>query len=212
MKCWPMRLGAVAALSVVACGDGGGGGAATTAPEPVTPPPPAQPAAVVSFVEDAVTVAEGEVANIEIRYQATRLAGPLRLMVSPRDGNTVPADYEFSATSIEIPAGQEISGTKALSLTALADREIDEGHEVLSLRLVLPRRNAGATGSGPRSNDRRCRGHSVHWCSGPGNAGHAAGRRSALGHHVSHRVAGRRCARDVVRLGRAVWSRRRVRR
>jgi hypothetical protein len=92
----------------------------------------------VSFVEDTVTVAEGETAEIGIRYQVASLASPLRLMVSPLDRNTLPADYELSASGIEIPAGRGTSGTRALSLSALADDDIAEGNEALSLRLVFP--------------------------------------------------------------------------
>ena len=124
-------LGALGALIGAACGSDGGG----TAPSVVAP---ALPDVTVSFTRNAVTVGEGETADIEVRYRINSLASPLSLMLSPLDQGAAPEDYELSATSFQIPAGAEGSGTAALAFTALPDGRISEGEEVVALRLVPP--------------------------------------------------------------------------
>ena len=124
-------LGALGALLGAACGGDGGG----TAPSVVAP---AVPEVTVSFARNAVTVGEGETADIEVRYRISSLASPVSLMVSPLDQGAAPEDYELSATTLEIPAGQGVSGTAALAFTALSDGRISEGEEVVALRLVPP--------------------------------------------------------------------------
>ncbi len=124
-------LGALGALLGAACG----GDSSGAAPSVVAPVPPA---VTVSFARDAVTVGEGETAEIEVRYRINSLASPLSLVVSPLDQGAAPEDYELSATSFEIPAGQRVSGTAGLALTALPDGQISEGEEVVALRLVPP--------------------------------------------------------------------------
>ena len=99
---------------------------------------PAVPEVTVSFARNAVTVGEGETANIEVRYRISSLASPVSLMVSPLDQGAAPEDYELSATTLEIPAGQGVSGTGTLAFTALSDGRISEGEEVVALRLVPP--------------------------------------------------------------------------
>ena len=128
----PARLlGALGALlGAACCGDGGG-----TAPSVVAP---AVPDVTVSFVRTAVTVGEGETADIEVRYRINNLASPVSLMVSPLGQGAASEDYELSATSFEIPAGEGVSGTAALAFTALPDGRISEGEEVVALRLVPP--------------------------------------------------------------------------
>ena len=124
-------LGALGALLGAACGGDGG----ETAPSVVAPAPPA---VTVSFARGTVTVAEGETAEIEMRYRINSLTSPLSLMVSPLGQQAAPEDYELSATSFEIPAGQGVSGTAALAFTALPDDRISEGEELVALRLVPP--------------------------------------------------------------------------
>ena len=125
------HLGALAALLGAACGGDGGG----TAPSVAAP---ALPDMTVSFARNAVTVGEGGTADIEVRYRINSLASPVSLMVSPLGQGAAPEDYELSATSFEIPAGAEGSGTAALAFTALPDGRISEGEEVVALRLVPP--------------------------------------------------------------------------
>lgn len=92
----------------------------------------------VTFAEDGVHVPEGETAEIELRYRISSLAKPLWLTIATLDHGTTPADYEVSATIVEIPAGQATDGTVALLFTALPDSQIAEGEEVVALRLVPP--------------------------------------------------------------------------
>ena len=96
------------------------------------------PAVTVSFVEDAVTVVEGQTIDIAVRYQVNELASPLLLAISPLDQDTTPEDYELSAMSFEIPAGAGVSGTAAVSLSAVPDEQITEGDERMALRLAQP--------------------------------------------------------------------------
>ena len=123
-------LGALGALAGAACGGAGGTAPTLAAPEP--------PAVVVSFAQDAVGIQEGETAAIVVNYRINTLASPLSLTVSPLDQGATPEDYELSATSFEIPAGQGVTGTAELSLIALPDNHIAEGEEVVGLRLLPP--------------------------------------------------------------------------
>ncbi len=115
------------------CNGAANPGATTPRTTPLAPP-----AVTVSFVEDAVTVAEGQAIDIAVRYQVNELASPLLLAISPLDQDTTPEDYELSAASFEIPAGVGISGTAAVSFTAVSDEHIAEGDERIALRLVEP--------------------------------------------------------------------------
>ena len=47
-------------------------------------------------------------------------------------------DYELSSNTFDIPAGQGVTGTATISLTALVDNEIAEGEESVGLRLQPP--------------------------------------------------------------------------
>ena len=124
-------LAAVAALAVAACG----GDATAPAPTVAAPPPPA---VVVTFASDAVAVTEGETVEITVRYRVNSLSAPLSLAVSPLDQGTVPEDYELSAAAFEIPAGQGVTGTAAISFAASVDNRIAEGDEIVELRLLPP--------------------------------------------------------------------------
>ena len=92
----------------------------------------------VSFVENPLLVAEGETVEIALRYDVRQLAAPLQLAVSPVELTATAADYELSARTFEIPAGQDVMGTVTLAFSALRDRWISEGEEVMSLSLVSP--------------------------------------------------------------------------
>ena len=126
-----MRLaGAVLAIGVLATCGGDGTAPSIPAPEP--------PALVVTFASDTVRVAEGQTVEIEARYRINTLSAPLSLAVSPLNQGAAPEDYELSATAFDIPAGQGVTGTATISLTALDDNEIAEGDEALALRLLPP--------------------------------------------------------------------------
>ena len=122
-------------LAIAACGGDGSAPAPAPAPTVVAPQPPA---VVVTFASDAVRVEEGKTAEITVQYRINSLSSALSLAVSPLNEGAVPEDYELSATTIEIPAGQGVTGTAAISLTALVDNQIAEGDETVELRLVLP--------------------------------------------------------------------------
>ena len=131
MKSIGRLLAALGALAVAACG--GDGSTPTTAPQPSVPP-----AVVVTFGSDAVRVTEGETVDITVQYRINSLSAPLSLTVSPLGQGAAADDYELSATTLEIPAGQSVTGTAAISLTALVDSQIAEGDEGVRLRLVPP--------------------------------------------------------------------------
>lgn len=126
-------LAVVGLVAGAACG-GDGSAPAVTAPQPSVQPP----AVVVTFASETVGVTEGETVDIAVRYRINSLSAPLSLAVSPLDQGAVPEDYELSATTFEIPAGQSVSGTAAISFTALVDNQIAEGEEIVELRLVPP--------------------------------------------------------------------------
>ena len=120
---------AFATLAVAACGGNG------STPTVATPQPPA---VVVTFASDSVRVEEGETVDITVRYRINSLSAPLSLAVSPLPLEAVPEDYELSATTFDIPAGQNVTGTASISLAALVDNQIAEGEEIVGLRLVPP--------------------------------------------------------------------------
>ena len=133
MKLLGRLLAGLGVLAIAACG--GDGSAPAPAP---TVAAPRLPAVAVTFVSDTVRVEEGETVEITVRYRINNLPAPLSLAVSPLDDGAGPEDYELSATTFEIPAGQNVTGTAAISITALADTRISEGEEALELRLVPP--------------------------------------------------------------------------
>ena len=129
MKLIGRLVGTIGVLAGAACGGGG------TAPTVTTPEPPA---VVVTFASDAVNLKEGETVEITVRYRINNLSSPLSLAISPLGQGAAPEDYELSATTFDIPAGQGVTGTAAISLTALEDNQIAEGEEVVALRLIPP--------------------------------------------------------------------------
>ena len=120
-----------ALLGLIGCGDGE---SPTALPVPESAPRPAP--VTVSFVSEALEVLEGGSAEIGVRYQVGTLSAPWRLVISPLAQSASADDFELSATSIEIPAGQEVSGDAFLELTAIRDDLFDEGDETLALRFV----------------------------------------------------------------------------
>ena len=122
-------LAAFGILALAACGGD------ESAPTVAAPQPPA---VVVTFASDAVRVTEGETVDITVRYRINTLSSPLSVAVSPLNLGAVPADYELSGNSFDLPAGQAVTGTATISLTALVDNQIAEGKEVVGLRLQPP--------------------------------------------------------------------------
>ena len=125
----------LAAVGILAASGCGGDGSAPGAPTVAAPPPPA---VVVTFASDSIAVTEGETVEITVRYRINSLSAPLSLTVSPLDRGAAADDYELSATAFDIPAGESVTGTAAISLTALVDSQISEGDEAVALRLVPP--------------------------------------------------------------------------
>ena len=93
-------------------------------------------AATVEFVEETVTVREGETRAVGIRYRIAELAAPLPVRISVLPSDAGPADYELSEGRFEIPAGSGVNGSVEVSLGAQTDRAFAEGDEELLLRLV----------------------------------------------------------------------------
>ena len=93
-------------------------------------------AATVEFVEETVTVREGETRAVGIRYRIAELAAPLPVTISALPSGAGPADYELSEGRFEIPAGSGGDGSVEVSLGAQTDAAFAEGDEELLLRLV----------------------------------------------------------------------------
>ena len=87
----------------------------------------------VFFARDAVRLVEGEATEIAIRYEVRELAAAVRLELIARETEAVADDYELDPPTVEIPAGQGISGALPVWLRAVRDRPISEGEEALSL-------------------------------------------------------------------------------
>ena len=127
------RLGALCAVGLMiwiglaSCG----GGSSTTAPQ--APPPPA---VTVSFEPGSLEVSEGDTAEIRVRYQVRTLDAPWQLAISPLAVTASDDDYELSTGSVEIPAGQGVSGEVSIELTAAEDGQFDEGDETVAIRFV----------------------------------------------------------------------------
>ena len=128
-------LGAVVLVSD--CGDAGGP-TPTTAPPSPAPRPPQPTNLSASFVRDAVHVAEGNAADIVVRYQVVSTNEPVPLEVSVLGVTAADDDFELSSTTLEIPAGANAQGDVSVSLTAVRDRWFAEGDEILEVQLVPP--------------------------------------------------------------------------
>ena len=90
----------------------------------------------LEFVEETVTIREGETRAIGIRYRIAELAAPLPVRISVLPSDAGPADYELSEGRFEVPAGSGVNGSVEVSLGAQTDRAFAEGDEELLLRLV----------------------------------------------------------------------------
>ena len=114
-------------LGLAGCGGGS---------SPTAQPPPPPPAVTVSFEPGPLVVREGDTAEIRVRYQIRTLDAAWQLSVSPLPVTASTADFELSASSIEIPAGQGVSGEASLELAAVGDNFFDEGEETVAIRFV----------------------------------------------------------------------------
>ena len=114
-------------IGLASCGPGG----STTAPQ--APPPPA---VTVSFEPGSLEITEGDTAEIRVRYQVRTLDAPWQLAVSPLAVTASDDDFELSTASVEIPAGQGVSGEVSLELAATEDGQFDEGDETVAIRFV----------------------------------------------------------------------------
>ena len=93
-------------------------------------------AVTVEFVEETVTIREGETRAVGIRYRIAELAAPLPVRISVLPSDAGPADYELSEGRFEVPAGSSVNGSVEVSLGAQTDQAFAEGDEELLLRLV----------------------------------------------------------------------------
>ena len=97
-------------------------------------------AVTAEFIEETVTIREGETRAVGIRYRIAELAIPLPVRISALPSGAAPAnyeaDYELSEGRFEIPAGSDMEGSVEVSLGAQTDRAFAEGDEELLLRLV----------------------------------------------------------------------------
>ena len=90
----------------------------------------------MSFAPGPLDVREGGTVEIGIRYQIRDLAAPWQRSVSPLPESASADDFELSVTSVEVPAGQGVSGEAFLELTATEDPIFDEGDEAVLIRFV----------------------------------------------------------------------------
>ncbi|MYE44879.1 MAG: hypothetical protein F4X79_12740 [Acidobacteria bacterium] len=90
----------------------------------------------VSFSPEAIALFEGESAEVAVRYQVRELSAPWRLGLSVLGDTAGEDDFELSADSVEIPAGQDLSGEFPIVLTALTDSAFAEESEQASIRFV----------------------------------------------------------------------------
>lgn len=105
----------------------------TVTPPAVTPTPPA---ATASFDTAYLEVREGDTVPVRIRYRVSSLDSPLQLAISALPVTASPADFELLNTSVELPAGQELSGEVTAELRVLRDAFFDEGDESVEIRFV----------------------------------------------------------------------------
>ena len=138
---FPQLTAFAAALAFAACG--GDGGSIAPAPTPVAPPqpvPPTQPTpdlpVTVSFSPEAVALFEGESAEVAVRYQVRELSAPWKLGLSVLGDTAGEDDFELSADTVEIPAGQDLSGEVPIVLTARTDSTFSEESERAAIRFV----------------------------------------------------------------------------
>ena len=90
----------------------------------------------VSFFPEAVALFEGESAEVAVRYQVRELSAPWKLGLSVLGDTAGEDDFELSADTVEIPAGQDLSGELPIVLTARTDAAFAEESERASIRFV----------------------------------------------------------------------------
>ena len=135
LRRFPQLTALVAALACAACG--GDGGSIPPAPAPVAPPQPTPVLPVtVSFSPEAVALFEGESAEVAVRYQVRELSAPWKLGLSVLGDTAGEEDFELSTDTVEIPAGQDLSGELLIVLTARTDSTFAEESERALIRFV----------------------------------------------------------------------------
>ena len=127
-------------LGVAGCG-GDQGGAPTTSAPPAAPAPPAASGLTVAFVQATARVAEGETAEVPLRWSGASPGSALQIGVAVQNDTAADEDYELLTATVEIPPSAA-GGTATVSLRALEDELFAEGDETLSVQLVAP---SGAT-------------------------------------------------------------------
>ena len=123
-----------AALGLFACG--GDDSAGPTAPPAPAPPPP--PAFAVSFAAEELQVREGETLAVSVHFEVRELTAPVQVRLSAAHDSASEADYELSADSVSVPAGQDRAGDTVIEFAALADLLFTEGAENLLLSFAPP--------------------------------------------------------------------------
>ena len=126
-----LTFGLAAGLAAAGCGGDPGGAPALSTPAV------SQPSLAVSFVEGAARLAEGETAEIPVRWSVGPPGRTLQIGVTAQNQTATDDDYELLSATFEIPQSAA-SGTAVVSLRALEDEMFAEGDETLSLQLVAP--------------------------------------------------------------------------
>ena len=126
-----LATAAAAAPGLFACGG-------DDSARPTAPPAPAPPAFAVSFAESDLEVREGETLAVKVLYEVRELTAPVQVRLSAAHDSASEADYELSADSVWVPAGQDLAGDTVIELTALGDFFFTEGAETLPLSFVPP--------------------------------------------------------------------------
>ncbi len=133
---------AVAAFLVLGCDGGPSQAPSAPAPPPAPPPPPPFSA---SFAAGSPEVREGEAIPVGIDYRVRDLASAVMLRISAAVESASAEDFELDVDTVEIPAGQDVSGTVSLEIRALTDSLFSEGDETLNLALERTGAAANAT-------------------------------------------------------------------
>ncbi|MDE2793715.1 MAG: hypothetical protein OXL34_02755, partial [Gemmatimonadota bacterium] len=119
------------------CGGDSGGATTPSTPPTSAPPAPSPPSLAISFVEATATLAEGETAEIPVRWSGGPSGSALQIGVVAQNQTATDEDYEVLSEGFAIPQSAA-SGTAMVSLRALEDDFFAEGDETLSVQLVAP--------------------------------------------------------------------------
>ena len=131
----PWRLAGCSWCFAAALGLAAGGCGDRTGSAPAAPSAP-QASITVSFAEKAARVAEGQTAEIAVRWSGST-SNALRIGVAARNVSATDDDYELVTADFQI-APSAASGTAMVLLRALEDEFFAEGDETLSLELSAP--------------------------------------------------------------------------